>query len=80
MKKKDLEEISAYIQEYRVTKAPFDLVMMGYTPGHDPDKARKIIATYQAGGLTWWLESLFQVHDSIAAMRQRIRQGPPEVE
>lgn len=77
MKKKDLEEILAYIQEFRSDSAPFDLVMMGYTPGDDLEKARKIISPYQAGGLTWWLESLFQVHDSIAAMRERIRQGPP---
>jgi len=53
--------------------------MMGYTPGDDLAKARKMIAPYQAGGLTWWLESLFRVHDSNAAMRQRIRQGPPRV-
>lgn len=80
MKKKDLEDIRAYIQQHRTATTPFDLVMMGYTPGNDADKARKIIAPYRAGGLTWWLESLFQVHDSIAAMRRRIRQGPPQVE
>ena len=28
-------------------------------------------------GLTWWLESLFRWRNSIEAMRQRIRQGPP---
>jgi alkanesulfonate monooxygenase SsuD/methylene tetrahydromethanopterin reductase-like flavin-dependent oxidoreductase (luciferase family) len=79
MRKKDLEDIRAYIQQHRTATTPFDLVMMGYTPGDDSAKARKIIAPYQAGGLTWWLESLFRVHDSLAAMRQRIRQGPPRV-
>jgi alkanesulfonate monooxygenase SsuD/methylene tetrahydromethanopterin reductase-like flavin-dependent oxidoreductase (luciferase family) len=80
MKKKDLEDIRLYIQQHRTSTAPFDLVMMGYTPGNDRAKAHKLIAPYWAGGLTWWLESLFRVHDSIAAMRQRIRQGPPKME
>jgi hypothetical protein len=77
MRKRDLEEIQAYIQQYRPITTPFDLVMMGYTPGDDPDKARRIIAPYRAVGLTWWLESLFRERDSIQAMRKRIHQGPP---
>jgi hypothetical protein len=75
-----LEDIRSYIQQHRTSAAPFDLVMIGYTPGDDRGKAQKVIAPYSAGGLTWWLESLFRVHDSIAAMRRRIRQGPPKIE
>lgn len=77
MRKRDLEEIQTYIQQYRTITTPFDLVMMGYTPGDDPDKAHRIIAPYRAAGLTWWLESLFRERDSIQAMRTRIQQGPP---
>ena len=79
MKRNDLEDILAYIQQYRTSTTPFDLVMMGYTPGDNPLKARKIITPYQQGGLTWWLESLFRGHNSIEAMRERICQGPPQV-
>lgn len=78
MKRKDLEDIRAFVQQHRTLTTPFDMVMMGYTPGQNPDQARKKIAPYQAGGLTWWLESLFRSRDSISAMRQRIRQGPPQ--
>jgi hypothetical protein len=80
MRKKDLQEIRAYIEQYRTSTAPFDLVVSGHTPGLDPDKARKIIAPYQDGGATWWLESLFREHDSVAAMRLCIGQGPPRVD
>lgn len=77
MKKADLAAIRTYIQQQRTSDAPFDLVMMGYTSGDDPDKARKTIAPFAAAGLTWWLESLFGQKDSLAAMQARIRQGPP---
>jgi alkanesulfonate monooxygenase SsuD/methylene tetrahydromethanopterin reductase-like flavin-dependent oxidoreductase (luciferase family) len=78
MRKKDLEDIRAYVQRHRTATTPFDLVMMGYTPGDNLTKARQIVAPYEAGGLTWWLESLFKVYHSVAAMRKRIRQGPPK--
>jgi alkanesulfonate monooxygenase SsuD/methylene tetrahydromethanopterin reductase-like flavin-dependent oxidoreductase (luciferase family) len=77
MRRRDLEEIRAYVLQHRRSTAPFDLVMTGRTPGDDRDKALKVIAPYKAAGLTWWLESLYRVHDSIAGMRRRIRQGPP---
>lgn len=79
MKRQDLEDILAFIQQDRKDTTPFDLVMMGFTPGDDPVKAKKIVAPFAAGGLTWWLESLFRGHDSIERMRTRIRQGPPRV-
>ena len=77
MKKRDLEEIRSYIQQHRPTSAPFDLVMMGYT-GNDLAKGSKLITSYAAAGLTWWLESLFREHDSVEAIQKRIRQGPPK--
>lgn len=75
MKKRDLAEIRRYIQQHRTTAAPFDLVLMGNT-GNDLAKGYKQIASYEEVGLTWWLESLFGKHNSLEAMRQRIRQGP----
>jgi hypothetical protein len=80
MRGKDLDEIRAYIEAHRTTSAPFDLVMMGYTPGDDPIKAREIVAPYARAGLTWWLESLYGQRNALDAMRERIRQGPPKIE
>jgi len=56
------------------------LVIMGTTPGDDPKVACKKLAAYSGTGLTWWLESLFRWRNSIEAMRQRIRQGPPRMD
>lgn len=77
MRGKDLQEIRAYIQQYRESAEHFDLVIMGCTPGHDREKAAKIIHPYKVAGLTWWLESLFQAKNSSADLHTRIRQGPP---
>jgi alkanesulfonate monooxygenase SsuD/methylene tetrahydromethanopterin reductase-like flavin-dependent oxidoreductase (luciferase family) len=75
-----LIEIRAYIEKYRTSQAPFDLVIMGTTPGNDLKTARKKLAGYAGTGLTWWLESLYRWRNSIEGMRQRIRQGPPRFE
>jgi alkanesulfonate monooxygenase SsuD/methylene tetrahydromethanopterin reductase-like flavin-dependent oxidoreductase (luciferase family) len=77
MKVKDLQEILAYIEQHRESIEPFDLVMMGCTPGDNREKAAKIIRPYMAAGLSWWLESLFQAKNSFAHLLTRIRQGPP---
>ena len=80
MKRQDLEAIQAYIDLHRTTAAPYDLVMTGTTRGDDAPKARKIVSSLAAGGLTWWLEGLYTRRDSLDAMRERIRQGPPRIE
>ena len=77
---KDLREIRAYIEAHRESTGHFDLVMMGYTPGDDREKATKIIRPYISAGLTWWLESLFREKNSYSDMVSRIRQGPPVVD
>jgi len=70
-------EIREYVLQHRTSPAPFDLVIMGSTPGNDPKTARKKLAKYANTGLTWWLETLFRWRNSAEAMLQRIRQGPP---
>lgn len=77
---KDLREIMSYILQHRVYPGHFDLVMMGYTPGSDPEKAIQTIRPYSSAGLTWWLESLFREKHSYDDMLTRIRQGPPRLE
>ena len=74
---KDLQEIRVYIERHRESAEGFDLVMMGYTPGDNREKAYMITRPYIAAGMTWWLESLFRVKNSYSEMLARIRQGPP---
>ncbi len=75
-----LKEIWSYIQQHRQSGAPFDLVIMGTTPGDDPKAASKKLAGYAGTGLTWWMETLYRWRDSVDQMRRRIRQGPPCME
>jgi len=55
-----LREIRDYIEQYRQSQPPFDLVIMGTTPGNNPKAARKKVAGYSGTRLTWWLESLYR--------------------
>jgi len=80
MTAKDLREISAYVEQHRTVSTQFDLVMMGYTDGTDPEKASSVVQRYAHSGLTWWLESLYPMRNSVEAMRERVRQGPPPME
>lgn len=77
MTAKDLREIRDYIEQRREASGHFDMVMMGYTPGNDREKAAKIVRPYTAAGLTWWLEGLYRSRNSFSDMVLRIRQGPP---
>lgn len=76
MTAQDLRDIRAYVDAHRSSKTPFDLVMMGYTPGDDPEKAGKKVRRYAKAGLNWWLESLYPFRDDPEGMLKRIREGP----
>jgi alkanesulfonate monooxygenase SsuD/methylene tetrahydromethanopterin reductase-like flavin-dependent oxidoreductase (luciferase family) len=75
-----LREIKGYLDEHRQEETPFDLVIMGATPGNDLKVARKKVSKYSDTGLTWWMESLFRWRNSTDGMRKRIQQGPPRAE
>jgi alkanesulfonate monooxygenase SsuD/methylene tetrahydromethanopterin reductase-like flavin-dependent oxidoreductase (luciferase family) len=59
----------------------FDLVADGETPADDHAAARAQLAAWQQAGCTWWLETrwgvLEDLADRIAAMRERLKAGPP---
>ncbi len=75
-----VKEIRAYISAHRQGESPFDMVIMGTTPGNDPRAARRKLVAYGDTGLTWWLESLYRWRNSLEGMRTRIRQGPPRID
>ncbi len=85
---RDLLECVAYVQSQRKTDDPFDIVQSGVTPGEDEYKAREIVSRYQRAGVTWWLEAIapyrlgrdFDEPWDLAALRERVRQGPPRLE
>lgn len=78
------KSIMAYTSQYRETSRPFDVVMMGVTPGDDPARAAEIVTPYAEAGATWWEEwinglrfDLTSGRSALDAMRERIHQGPP---
>jgi len=73
-----LETIRAYIQQRRTTNQPYDVALIGHTPGDRPKKAAQHVAAYIEKGATWWLESLYAGPRRLLAGRlKRIQQGPP---
>ncbi len=72
----ELRATLAYIKAHRQSDTPFDVVPGGYTPD-DPARAAEMLAAYEEAGATWWVESWSPRRDSLDAMRQQIRRGPP---
>ena len=73
----DYREISAYIQTYRTSKAPFDIIASGQTTGIYAQD-RSVLTPYAEAGVTWWQESL-DWQTSIELARILIHQGPPHL-
>jgi alkanesulfonate monooxygenase SsuD/methylene tetrahydromethanopterin reductase-like flavin-dependent oxidoreductase (luciferase family) len=72
-----VRSIADYAATHRTSAAPFDIIWEGTTSGDDPARAAAEIVPWQAAGLTWWLENVWQQPDDVEGMRRRIQQGPP---
>ena len=76
-----------YLRSHRPTDAPFDLVYSGTTPGDDGARAQEMVAPFEESGVTWWLEAIapyrygegFDEPWDLAALRERVLQGPPRL-
>jgi alkanesulfonate monooxygenase SsuD/methylene tetrahydromethanopterin reductase-like flavin-dependent oxidoreductase (luciferase family) len=77
MTAKDFSALKAFIEQERASDTPFDLVTMGYLQSMDETKQSKTLQAYSRAGVTWWLESLFQLKNSYYKMAKLIEQGPP---
>ena len=77
MKPQDFDALKAFIDEHRVADSPYDLVTMGYLRDKPKDQQRKTIDALASAGVTWWLESFFQLKHSNDALYSQIEQGPP---
>lgn len=78
----DLKGIVKFVKADREklgkSATPFDFVIEGNTPGDDAKRTREILTPYIETGLTWWLENVWKL-ETVEAMRERIKQGPPKV-
>jgi alkanesulfonate monooxygenase SsuD/methylene tetrahydromethanopterin reductase-like flavin-dependent oxidoreductase (luciferase family) len=78
MRPKDFEALKAFIDAHRVIDTPYDLVTMGYLRQVAKDKRRKSLNALEDSGVTWWLESFFQLKHSFSDLLSQIEQGPPK--
>jgi len=80
---KDIRDIQDFVAGERLLQhipepQSFDVVVMGFTPGTDPTRARLKVQPMKEAGATWWLESLYSKRDSVEKLQERIIQGPPD--
>jgi hypothetical protein len=83
-------ELLAYVLAHRTHTTAFDAVHSGTTPGDNLPQAARIVESYAAAGVTWWIEPIdpwrfgwsFEVPwaaEATVLMRERVRQGPPRL-
>ncbi len=75
----DIRLMKAYVDEHRTETTPFDIIMEGHTPGDAPAEAAAIIRSWDAAGVTWWMETMWEAKD-LDSVLVRIQQGPPRPE
>lgn len=76
----DVVRLRKFIEAERTSTDPFDIAIIQWTDPSDPEKAARKVGRFARAGATWWLESLYIQSNSLAAMRERICQGPPRIE
>ncbi len=74
IKPADLSQMVAMIRAERKSDSPFDVAYMGGTRDASDTGGP---SAYAKAGATWWMESISGGRGSLAAMRERIRKGPP---
>jgi alkanesulfonate monooxygenase SsuD/methylene tetrahydromethanopterin reductase-like flavin-dependent oxidoreductase (luciferase family) len=72
-----IAELVAYIGQHRTDPGPFDVVFGAETAGDGGAGDRELVARFAEAGVTWWMEPVSHWRGPLAAMRERIRRGPP---
>ena len=71
-----IAEMVEYVARHRTSFEPFDVAVPGYT-GISGTGDADVVATYEKAGATWWIENIHGFRGEFAAIRARIREGPP---
>jgi alkanesulfonate monooxygenase SsuD/methylene tetrahydromethanopterin reductase-like flavin-dependent oxidoreductase (luciferase family) len=74
----EVREMLNYIQPYRSTDVPFDVVVAGSIGSTNSTEAVALLRRYAEAGVTWWQEGFFG-NDTLESVRKRIEQGPPSI-
>ncbi len=79
----DVSEIRTFMLEREPQASDFDIVVEGQTPGKDAAAEIARVRAFAEAGATWWIESNWELSEKMAqqesmdAVLDRIRQGPP---
>ncbi|MDQ2996631.1 MAG: LLM class flavin-dependent oxidoreductase [Chloroflexota bacterium] len=85
----DWRELRAYVDEFRTSDAPFDLVCSGETSSQNKAQDADSVVRFIEAGCTWWIEEVspwrfgWKWEDALAPdatrmMRERVLLGPPQ--
>lgn len=77
MRAKDFNALKTFIDRQRASDSPYDIVAMGYLRNKTKDKQRTTLDALEMTGVTWWLESFFQLKHSYDSLLSHVDQGPP---
>ena len=73
-----LAEAVSYARSHRGDDGgAFDVALECVSAGEDRVSEAALTAAYADAGLTWWVEALGWFRAPLAAMRERVRRGPP---
>ena len=75
-----LASVAARVAAEREESSPYDIVWEGVTPGNDRAAATAHIQPLADAGVTWWLEAHWDAPGGLDTIRERARQGPPQVD
>jgi alkanesulfonate monooxygenase SsuD/methylene tetrahydromethanopterin reductase-like flavin-dependent oxidoreductase (luciferase family) len=68
-----IAEMVAQIRRHRITDAPLEVAVDGYTEPGETGLTR----AYEEAGATWWLEGVHGMRGELEDMMARVRAGPP---
>lgn len=73
----DVRDMKAFIEANRTLTTPFDIVMNGSSKDLDPVQQKETLLAWQAAGVTWWIEGLWDGTEETVV--EVIRRGPPKL-
>ena len=73
----EVRAIKAYVQQYRTSDTPFDIVVILWSDGDHSSREQQAVTRYAEEGVNWWLEDVSIERFSLKEARERIQLGPP---
>jgi len=72
-------DVAKWMAAHRSSPVDFDIVTEGVTSGTDHAADRAQLQPLAEAGATWFIESRWEDDQTAATLRERIRQGPPQL-